>query len=86
MSWTCETTAAAQSAMWRTRPPLPPARASSSTPSPHEGCQLTNLSIFNPNNEIDVSRIQLCEHGNDLYELVMIDHDIIMTCYFEPIT
>ena len=52
---------------------------------PAPGYQLTNVGIFNPNNEIDISQIQLYEHGNDLYELVMIDHDIIMTCYFTPI-
>ena len=52
---------------------------------PNPGYELTNVGIFNPNNEIDVSRIQLFEHGDDLYELVMIDRDIIMTCYFTPI-
>ena len=52
---------------------------------PSPGYALTNVGIFNPNNEIDISKIQLYEHGNDLYELVMIDHDIIMTCYFTPV-
>ena len=52
---------------------------------PNEGYYLDHVGIFNPNGEIDVSKIQLFEHGNDLYELVMIDHDIILTCYFYPI-
>ena len=52
---------------------------------PEEGYALTNVGIFNPDNAIDVSKIQLNEHGDNLYELVMIDHDIIMTCYFTPI-
>ena len=52
---------------------------------PNPGYELSNVGIFNPNGEIDVSKIQLFEHGNDLYELVMIDHDIIMTCHFTPI-
>ena len=52
---------------------------------PNPGYALTNVGIFNPNNEINVDSIQLYEHGNDLYELVMIDHDIIMTCHFTPI-
>jgi len=52
---------------------------------PNPGYALTNVGIFNPNGEIDVSKIQLFEHGGDLYELVMIDRDIIMTCHFTPI-
>ena len=52
---------------------------------PNPGYELTNVGIFNPDGAIDVSKIQLFEHGNDLYELVMIDHDIIMTCHFTPI-
>ena len=52
---------------------------------PNPGYALTNVGIFNPNNEIDISSIRLYEHEDNLYELVMIDHDIIMTCYFTPI-
>ncbi len=52
---------------------------------PHPGYELTNLGIFNPNNDINVELIQLYNHGDNLYEMVMIDHDIIMTCYFTPI-
>ncbi len=52
---------------------------------PNPGYELTNVGIFNPDGAIDVSKIQLFEHGNDLYELVMIDHDIILTCHFTPI-
>ncbi len=52
---------------------------------PNPGYELTNVGIFNPDGAIDVSQIQLYEHGNDLYELIMIDHDIIMTCHFTPI-
>ena len=52
---------------------------------PNAGYELTEVGIFNPYNEIDISKIQLYEHGNNLYEFVMIDRDIIMTCYFTPI-
>ena len=52
---------------------------------PNPGYELTNVGIFNPDGAIDVSQIKLYEHGNDLYELIMIEHDIIMTCHFTPI-
>ena len=52
---------------------------------PNPGYQLTNVGVFNPKNEIDVSQIRLYEQGNDLYELIMIDHELIMTLYFTPI-
>ena len=52
---------------------------------PNPGYQLTNVGVFNPKNEIDVSQIRLYEHDNDLYELIMIDHELIMTLYFTPI-
>ena len=52
---------------------------------PDEGYSLARVGIFNPDNAIDVSQIQLYEHEDNLYELVMIDHDIIMTLYFSPI-
>ena len=53
---------------------------------PDEGYSLARVGIFNPDNAIDVSQIQLYEHEDNLYELVMIDHDIIMTLYFSPIS
>jgi hypothetical protein len=52
---------------------------------PDPGYALTGVGVFNPYNEIDVSRIQLYSHENDLYELVMIDHDIILNCHFTPV-
>ena len=52
---------------------------------PEEGYYLERVGIFNPDNSIDVSLIRLYEHEDNLYELVMINHDIIMTCYFSPI-
>ncbi len=52
---------------------------------PNEGYYLDHVGIFNPDGSIDVSQIQIFEHDNNLYELVMIDRDIIMTCYFYPI-
>ena len=51
---------------------------------PNEGYYLDHVGIFNPDGTIDVSTIQIHEHGNDLYELIMIPHDLIMTCYFYP--
>ena len=53
---------------------------------PNQGYYLDHVGIFNPNNEINTDLIQVHEHGEGLYELVMIDHDIIMTCYFYPIS
>ncbi|MBQ7098533.1 MAG: S-layer homology domain-containing protein [Oscillospiraceae bacterium] len=53
---------------------------------PNEGYYLDHVGIFNPDGTIDVSTIQIHEHGDDLYELIMIPHDLIMTCYFYPIT
>ena len=52
---------------------------------PNEGYYLARVGIFDPYGEIDVSALQLFEHGNDLYELIMIEHEVILTCYFEPI-
>ena len=52
---------------------------------PDPGYALTGVGVFNPYNEIDVSRIQLYSHENDLYELVMIDHDLILNCHFTPV-
>ena len=52
---------------------------------PDEGYFLERVGIFNPDNAIDVSQIRLYEHEDNLYELVMINHDIIMTLYFSPI-
>ena len=52
---------------------------------PEEGYYLERVGIFNPDNAIDVSMIRLYEHEDNLYELVMINHDIIMTLYFSPI-
>ena len=52
---------------------------------PEEGYYLERVGIFNPDNSIDMNMIQLIAHEDDLYELVMINHDIIMTCYFSPI-
>ena len=52
---------------------------------PNEGYYLDHVGIFNPDGTIDVSTIQIHEHGDDLYELIMIPHDLIMTCYFYPI-
>ncbi|MBQ8355386.1 MAG: S-layer homology domain-containing protein [Oscillospiraceae bacterium] len=52
---------------------------------PEEGYFLERVGIFNPDNAIDVSQIRLYEHEDHLYELVMINHDIIMTLYFSPI-
>ena len=52
---------------------------------PEEGYFLERVGIFNPDNAIDVSQIRLYEHEDNLYELVMINHDIIMTLYFSPI-
>jgi hypothetical protein len=52
---------------------------------PEEGYYLERVGIFNPDNSIDVSMIRLYEHEDNLYELVMINHDIIMTLYFSPI-
>ena len=51
---------------------------------PNEGYYLDHVGIFNPDGAIDVSTIMIHEHGNDLYELIMIPHDLIMTCYFYP--
>ena len=51
---------------------------------PNEGYYLDHVGIFNPDGAIDVSTIQIHEHGDDLYELIMIPHDLIMTCYFYP--
>ena len=51
---------------------------------PEEGYYLERVGIFNPDNSIDVSMIRLYEHEDNLYELVMINHDIIMTLYFSP--
>ena len=53
---------------------------------PNEGYYLDHVGIFNPDGTIDVSTIQIHEHGDDLYELIMIPHDLIITCYFYPIT
>ncbi|MBQ2919884.1 MAG: S-layer homology domain-containing protein, partial [Oscillospiraceae bacterium] len=52
---------------------------------PNEGFYLDHVGIFNPDGAIDVSTIQIHEHENGLYELIMIPHDLIMTCYFYPI-
>ena len=52
---------------------------------PNEGYYLDHVGIFNPDGAIDVSSIQIHEHGDGLYELIMIPHDLIMTCYFYPI-
>ena len=52
---------------------------------PNEGYYLDHVGIFNPDGAIDVSTIQIHEHENGLYELIMIPHDLIMTCYFYPI-
>ena len=52
---------------------------------PEEGYYLERVGIFNPDNSIDMNMIQLYEHEDNLYELIMINHDIIMTCYFSPI-
>ena len=52
---------------------------------PEEGYFLERVGIFNPDNSIDVSQIRLYEHEDNLYELVMINRDIIMTLYFSPI-
>ena len=52
---------------------------------PNEGYYLDHVGIFNPDGTIDVSTIQIHEHGDGLYELIMIPHDLIMTCYFYPI-
>ena len=52
---------------------------------PEEGYYLERVGIFNPDNSIDMNMIRLYEHEDNLYELVMINHDIVMTCYFSPI-
>ena len=52
---------------------------------PNEGYYLDHVGIFNPDGAIDVSTIMIHEHGDGLYELIMIPHDLIMTCYFYPI-
>ena len=52
---------------------------------PEEGYYLERVGIFNPNNAIDMNMIQIIAHEDDLYEIIMINHDIIMTCYFSPI-
>ena len=52
---------------------------------PNEGFYLDHVGIFNPDGAIDVSTIQIEECGDGLYELIMIPHDLILTCYFYPI-
>jgi len=52
---------------------------------PNDGYYLDHVGVFNPDGAIDVSTIQIHEHGDGLYELIMIPHDLIMTCYFYPI-
>ena len=52
---------------------------------PEEGYYLERVGIFNPDNAIDMNMIQIIAHEDDLYEIIMINHDIIMTCYFSPI-
>ena len=52
---------------------------------PNEGYYLDHVGIFNPDGTIDVSTIVIEEYGDGLYELIMIPHDLIMTCYFYPI-
>ena len=52
---------------------------------PNEGYYLDHVGVFNPDGAIDVSTIQIHEHGDGLYELIMIPRDLIMTCYFYPI-